>query len=89
MAMSVKERRDMLWDMRFELLFRGSEFQMIPSPEDLQRIQFIRPLRFDGLTQNILMDAIREDFRCHLFIEWTMMGFFGEGHPKSSDTMYG
>jgi hypothetical protein len=76
--------------MRFELLFKGSEFQMIPSPEDLQRIQFIRPLRFDGLTQNILMDAIREDFRCHLFIEWTMMHLFDDGPPpKSPDTMYG
>ena len=88
-AMSVKKRRDILWDMRFKLLFKGSEFQMIPSPEDLQRIQFIRPLRFDGLTQNLLMDAIREDFRCHLFIEWTMMRLFGDGLPKSSDTMYG
>jgi len=88
-AMSVKKRMDILWDIRFELLFKGSEFQMITGPEDLQRIQFIRPLRFDGLNQNILMDAIREDFRCHLFIEWTMMRLFGDGLPKSADTMYG
>lgn len=83
-----KERKDILWDMRFDLLFRESDFQMIPSAEDLQRIQFIRPLRFEGLDKNLLMDAIRDDFRCHLYIVWKMSRLFGEAPPKSSEVMY-
>lgn len=74
--------------MRFELLFRGSDFQMIPSAEDLQVIQFTRQLHFEGLTKNLLMDAIRYDYRCHLYVVWTMMRFFGEAPPKSSEIMY-
>ena len=88
-AKSDKERKDILWNMRFELLFKGSDFRMIPSDEDLQSIQFIRPLRFEGLTNNLFMDAIRDDFRCHLYVVWMMMRLFGEAPPKSSDTMYG
>jgi len=88
-AKSDRERKEILWNMRFELLFRGSDFRMIPGEEDLQSIQFIRPLRFEGLTNNLFMDAIREDFRCHLYVVWTMMRLFGEAPPKSSDTMYG
>ena len=75
--------------MRFELLFRNSDFNMIPNAEDPQTIQFIRPLHFEGLTKNVLMDAIREDYKCHLFVVWTMQRLFGAAPPKSPETMYG
>jgi hypothetical protein len=88
-AKSDKERKDILWDMRFELLFKGSDFQMITNAEDLQRIQFTRPLRFEGLTNNLLMDTIRDDLRCNLFVVWTMMRLFGEAPPVTSETMFG
>jgi len=87
-SMPPQERKNLLWDMRFDLLFKESEFKMIPNPEDLQQIQFIRPLRLDGLTRNILMDAIRDNYRCVLYVTWTMMRHFGEAPPKSSDAMY-
>jgi len=83
------ERDDILWDMRFELLFRNSDFDMIPNAEDLKTIRFIRPLHFVGLTKNVLMDAIREDYKCHLFVVWKMQRLFGAAPPKSSETMYG
>ena len=86
---SKKEKEDILWDMRFELLFRNSDFNMIPNAEDPQTIQFIRPLHFEGLTKNVLMDAIREDYKCHLFVVWTMQRLFGAAPPKSPETMYG
>jgi hypothetical protein len=86
---SKKEREDILWDMRFELLFRNSDFSMIPSAEELQTIQFIRPLHFEGLTKNVLMDAIREDWKCHLFVVWKMQRLFGAAPPKTPETMYG
>lgn len=87
--MPNKEKKDLLWNMRFDLLFKESEFVMIPSPEDLQKIQFIRPLRLEGLTRNIIMDAIRDNYRCVLYVIWTMKRQFGEAPPKSSDAMYG
>ena len=86
-AMPDKERKNILWDMRFELLFKGSDFMML-QPRRPPSIQFQRPLRFEGLTKNLLMDAIRDDYRSHLYIVWMMMRLFGEAPPKSSDTMY-
>lgn len=87
-AMPDKERKDLLWNMRFDLLFKESEFNMLPNPDDLQSIQFLRPLRLDGLTRNIIMDAIRDNYRCVLYVMWTMSRHFGEAPPKSSDAMY-
>ena len=85
---SKKERDDILWDMRFDLLFRNSDFNMLPNLDDLKTIQFIRPLHFEGLTKNVLMDAIREDYKCHLYIVWKMQRLFGAAPPKSPETMY-
>jgi len=56
-AMSPQEKKKLLWDMRFDLLFKESEFTMIPSAEDFQQIQFLRPLRLDGINMNLMMDA--------------------------------
>lgn len=87
-AMPDEERKDLLWDMQFDLLFKESEFQMIPNAEDLQQIQFIRPLRLEGLTRNLMMDAIRDNYRCVLYVIWTMARHFGAAPPKSQDAMY-
>ncbi len=86
---SKKERDNILWDMRFDLLFRNSDFNMIPNADDLQTIQFIRPLHFEGLTKNVLMDALREDYKCHLYVAWKMQRLFGAAPPNSPETMYG
>ena len=88
-SMQKSEREEILWDMRFQLLFRESDFKMIPSAEDLQKIQFTRPLHFDGLTKNKLIECLREDYKCNLFILWKMKQRFGEAPPSSAEPMYG
>jgi len=87
--MPKSERENLLWDMRFQLLFRESDFQMIPNAEDLQKIQFTRPIHFDGLTKNTLIECLREDYKCNLFIIWKMKQVFGEAPPSSEEPMYG
>ncbi|MDI6810408.1 MAG: DUF2299 family protein [archaeon] len=88
-AISDSERKDLLWDMRFQLLFRESDFRMIPSGEDLKKIEFTRPLHFDGLTKTKLVECLREDYKCNLFIIWKMKQLFGEVPPSSAEPMYG
>lgn len=87
-AKTKEERENIMWDLRFQLLFRDTEFNIIPNADDPQQIQFIRTLRFDGLTKNMLMDAISEEHKCHLFIIWSMMKLFREEPPKTQEVMY-
>lgn len=82
------ERKNILWDMRFQLLFGEVGFRMIPNAEDFQRIEFTRPMHFDGLSRNMFLNALQEDFKAHLFIVWTMARLFGEEPPKSTEVMY-
>ncbi|HUV02362.1 MAG TPA: DUF2299 family protein [Desulfobacteria bacterium] len=88
-SMQKPKRKEILWDIRFQLLFRESDFQMIPSAEDLQKIQFTRPLHFDGLTKNKFIECLREDYKCNLFILWKMKQLFGEAPPSSLEPMFG
>jgi len=84
-AMSESKRKELLWEMRFQLLFRDSDFHMEPSADDLKSIKFTRPIHFDGLNKNTLVDALREDFKCNLFIIWKMKQQFGEAPPSSAE----
>jgi len=83
------EKKKILWDMRFQLLFKEFEFRLIPNAEDFQRIEFQRVLHFDELSRNMFLSALREDFKAHLFIVWTMARLFGEAPPQSSEVMFG
>ena len=84
-----KEERDkILWDIRFDLLFRNTDFKTTPE-EEFQKIEFFRSLYFDGLTKIMLMDAIRENYKCYLYIVWKMRRLFGESPLQSQETMYG
>jgi len=89
MAKPETEREEIPWNMRLDLLFKYSEFQMIPNADNPQQTHFIRPLRFEGLTKNLSMDTIRDNFRRNLYVTWTMMRLFGEVPPQPSEIMYG
>ncbi len=75
---SVAERTEFLWDIKFGLLFRESSFQMMPDGNNPERIQFTREIYYDGLNKNKLMEAIRENYQCSLFVIWKLMERFGE-----------
>ncbi len=83
-AMARSKREELLWDMRFQLLFQPCDFVMLPSETDLQTFQFTRGLFQDGLTKQGLMDALAMIHRCKLFVNWKMIQTFGES-PKPLD----
>ncbi|MGD0817532.1 MAG: DUF2299 family protein [Methanomassiliicoccales archaeon] len=78
------KRDELLWDMRFQLLFQPCDFAMLPSETDLQTFQFTRGLFQDGLTKQALMDSLAMVHRCKLFVNWKMIQIFGE-NPKTID----
>jgi hypothetical protein len=81
-AMPPKERERLIWQMRYDLLFHDSSFEMEPGGGDLMSIRFTREIYYDGLTKNLLMQAIRENFKCELYVVWKFQEIFGEGQAN-------
>ncbi len=78
-ALPLKEKERLLWLMRYDLIFRESSFEMEPNGNDLQSIRFMREIYYDGLNKNKLMEAVRENFKCELYVVWKFQEIFGEG----------
>ncbi len=87
MSLTPEKREELMWDIRFRLLFLEAGFQIIPDASDPQVFQFTRELYFDGLNKNLFMDAMKLVQRCMLFIIWTMQKYFGGG-TQVDTTMY-
>ena len=81
-AMPPKSKERLLWQMRYDLLFQDSSFEIEPGGSDLQSIRFMREIYYDGLTKNKLMEAIRENFKCELYVVWKFQEIFGEGQTS-------
>ncbi len=78
-AMPPKEKERLLWQMRYDLLFQDSSFEIEPAGSDMQSIRFTREIYYDGLTKNELMQAIRNNFKCELYVVWKFQEIFGGG----------
>ena len=88
-AMPRKERIKLLWSIRYALLFQRSSFEIQPGGDNLEGIQFTREIYYDGLTKNQLMDAMRENFKCELYIVWKFQEVFGDKPgPEPTEPMY-
>jgi len=88
-AMPRKERIKFLWNMRYSLLFQESNFEMQPGGENLEGIQFTREIYYDSLTKNKLMEAMRENFKCELYVVWKFQEVFGDKPgPEPAESMY-
>ncbi len=88
--MPKDQREDLMWNIRFSLLFLNSGFSIQLSGENPENFQFTRELYHDGLSKQLFMDSLKEIDRCHLFIKWKLLQLFGK--TSSSDTqepMYG
>jgi hypothetical protein len=81
-SMQPKDREQLLWKMRYDLLFQDSSFEIEPGASDLQSIRFTREIYYDGLTKNMLMQAIRENLKCELYVVWKFQEIFGEGQTN-------
>jgi len=87
MSLGEAKRDEILWDIRFRLLFLETGFQILPNVKDPQIFQFTREVYFDGLNKNLFMDALKQVHRCKLFIIWMMQKTFG-GHSEVDISMY-
>ena len=83
-ALPRSKRDELLWGLRFQLLFQPCDFVMLPTETDLQTFQFTRGLFQDGLTKQGLMDSLAMIHRCKLFVNWKMIQMFGDV-PKTVD----
>lgn len=88
--LSSDEKSSFLWSIKYELLFKGSGFSIIPDIGEPQQIQFSREIYYDGLSKDKLMEVIRENYRCNLFVIWKFMEQFGESSdPEPTGPMFG
>ncbi len=91
-ALPPQEKERFVWQMRYDLLFQDSSFEIEPAGADMQSIRFTREIYYDGLTKNKLMEAIRENFKCELYVVWKFQETFGDGQAnrvsKPPEPMY-
>ena len=77
MSLSEDRREELLWEIKFKLLFLPTGFQILPNVKEPQIFQFTREIYFDGLNKNLFMDSIKQVYRCKLYIIWVMQKNFG------------
>ena len=90
-ALPRKDREKFIWDMRYALLFQDSNFDMEPGGGELNGIRFSREIYYDGLTKNKLMEVLRANFKCELYVVWKFQEAFG-AEPAATghiEQMYG
>jgi hypothetical protein len=90
-ALARKDREKFIWDMRYALLFQDSNFDMEPGGGELNGIRFSREIYYDGLTKNKLMEVLRANFKCELYVVWKFQEAFG-AEPAATghvEQMYG
>ncbi|HUI39517.1 MAG TPA: DUF2299 family protein [Methanothrix sp.] len=78
-ALPPKEKERLIWQMRYDLLFRLSSFEMEMKEGELEGFRFTREIYADGLNKNLFMDGIRENFKGELYVIWKFQEVFGEG----------
>jgi hypothetical protein len=79
LSMPPKDKEQLIWRMRYDLLFRDSSFEMEPGGGDMRSIRFMREIYYDALSKNKLMEVIRENFKCELYVVWKFQEVFGDG----------
>ncbi len=85
-SLSYEKKRNLIFKWKMDLLFREAEFRMIPNDEMLQRIEFSAIIYPDELKKSVLIKALREIFRCKLYIIWNVRHEFDK--TNSIDSMY-
>lgn len=76
--MQKKRRYDFLWELRFGLLFREGMFKIEPNVEKFEHIELVNVIYHEDLTRPSLLHAIRENFKCRLFVSWKLQKMAGE-----------
>lgn len=66
------QKFNLLWQIRFDLLFTEPEFRIIPSAEEFKSIEFTRTLYHEEINKPAVFRAMKEIYRCKLYIIWKM-----------------
>ncbi len=82
-AMPPKERERLIWQIRYDLLFQDSSFEIEPGGGEMRSIRFMHEIYYDGLSKNKLMEAVRENFKCELYVVWKFQEIFGGGQTNN------
>lgn len=77
-SLTPEKKRKLIHRWKMDLLFRKAEFRMHPDSGNLQRIDFSVPIYSDELRKSVLMEALREVFRCKIYIIWNLNHEFGK-----------
>ncbi|ADB58695.1 DUF2299 domain-containing protein [Archaeoglobus profundus] len=85
-SLPEEKKRALIHRWKIDLLFRNAEFRMIPDAENVKQIEFQVPLYLEELTKSELMKALREVFKCKLYIIWSVNYEFEK--RKDLDAMY-
>ncbi|AEA46435.1 DUF2299 domain-containing protein [Archaeoglobus veneficus] len=71
-SLPPEKKRNLIHKWKMDLLFRKAEFRMVPDAENVQRIDFSIPIYLEELTKPKLFEALREIFKCKLYIMWNL-----------------
>ncbi len=82
----LNKKKEIIFKWKMDLLFRKAEFRMIPDDISIQRIDFSMPIYLEELTKPKLFEALREVFKCKLYIIWQLNHLFGDN--RSLEAMY-
>ncbi len=85
-SLPIEKKRALIHKWKIDLLFRNAEFRMIPNAENIKQIEFQVPIYLEELTKPELMRALREIFKCKLYIIWNVNYEFEK--RKDLDAMY-
>ncbi len=66
------QKFNLLWQIRFDLLFREPEFRILPNAEEFKSIEFTKALYHEEINKPAVFKALREIYRCKLYIIWKM-----------------
>jgi|Deesub1362B_J571_1020462.scaffolds.fasta_scaffold00281_24 hypothetical protein len=75
-SLPKKKKNSLIHRWKMDLLFRKAEFRIHPGSGDLQRIDFSVPIYTEEVRKSALMEALREVFRCKIYIIWNLQHEF-------------
>ncbi len=73
-----KELDEFLWDLRFALVNRPTDFELRYSNNALDIIMITTPIHLDGLTKDKFMATLRDVYKSKLLAVWKIQQKFGE-----------
>lgn len=73
-----KEMDEFMWDVRFALGNRPTEFEIKYSDGVFESYIVTAPIYLDGLSKNAFMTALREVYKSKLLVIWKLQQKFGE-----------